>query len=66
MTDISIPIIATGGSAIAVITCPFIRRIDRHVGPDLEATHGLLERTAKALSITVPRSLLLQPDEVIE
>ena len=51
VTDISLPIIATGGSAIAVITCPFIRRIDRHVGPDLEATHGLLERTAKALSI---------------
>jgi DNA-binding IclR family transcriptional regulator len=51
VTDISMPIMATAGGAIAVLTCPFVRRIDRHVGPSLEATQGLLEQAARLLSI---------------
>lgn len=50
IVDISIPVLGTGGSALAVLTCPFIRRIDRHVGPGLDATRALLQQAARSLS----------------
>jgi DNA-binding IclR family transcriptional regulator len=50
VTDISMPIIGPRGYAQAVLTCPFIRRIDRHVGVDLNATCELLRRAANGLS----------------
>lgn len=50
ITDISIPVMGAGGAALAVLTCPFIRRIDRHVGPDLDATRTLLQQAARSLS----------------
>src|ERR1700712_3998077 len=31
ITDISMPVMSSQGEALAVLTCPFIRRIDRHV-----------------------------------
>ena len=49
--DISLPILGPSGHALAVLTCPFIRRIDRHVGPDLEATRALLQQAADGLSL---------------
>lgn len=49
--DLSIPVLGPYGEALAVLTCPFIRRIDRHVGPDLDSTCALLQQTAQALSI---------------
>ena len=51
VTDISLPILAPPGHALAVLTCPFIRRIDRHVGPDLVETRGLLQQAAAGLSL---------------
>jgi len=51
VVDISIPVFGPRGEAIAVLTCPFIRRIDRHVGPDLDTTCGLLLHAARDLSI---------------
>ena len=51
VTDISLPVLAPGGTAIAVLTCPFVRRIDRHARADIDAAQRLLEGTAKALSI---------------
>lgn len=51
VTDISMPIMGPQESALAVLTCPFIQRIDRHVGSDLETTRELLARAASGLSI---------------
>lgn len=51
VTDISMPIMGPDGHALAVLTCPFIRRIDRHKGPGLDATRALLLQTVAGLSI---------------
>lgn len=51
VTDISVPILGPDGHALAVLTCPFIRRIDRRRGPAVAATRELLGRTAAALSV---------------
>ena len=51
VTDISIPVLGPYGGALAVLTCPYLRRIDRHVGPDLRHTCKLLERAVRELSI---------------
>jgi DNA-binding IclR family transcriptional regulator len=51
VVDISIPVLGPYGQALAVLTCPFIRCIDRHIGPDLDTTCALLQRAARGLSI---------------
>ncbi len=51
VTDISCPILDPQGHALAVLTSPYIRRIDRHVGPSLDEARALLIRTAQALSV---------------
>ncbi|KRD26901.1 IclR family transcriptional regulator [Acidovorax sp. Root275] len=51
VTDISMPILGPQGHALAVLTCPFIRRIDRHVGSDLDTARELLARAATGLSL---------------
>jgi DNA-binding IclR family transcriptional regulator len=51
VVDISIPVLGPYGDALAVLTCPFVRRIDRHVGPDLESVGELLHRAAEGLSL---------------
>jgi DNA-binding IclR family transcriptional regulator len=51
VTDISMPILDPKGDALAVLTCPFIRRIDRHVGADLDTTRELLVQAARGLSL---------------
>ena len=48
VTDISLPILGPPGHALAVLTCPLIRRIDRHIGPDLGETRALLQQAAAA------------------
>jgi len=52
VTDLSMPVFGPDGHAVAVLTCPFIRRIDRHPGPDLDTTRARLAAAARALSIT--------------
>jgi DNA-binding IclR family transcriptional regulator len=52
VTDLSMPIIGPQGDAIAVLTCPFIRRIDRHVGASVDEARELLRGAVAELSLT--------------
>lgn len=52
VVDISFPILGPDHTAIATLTCPYIRRIDRHIGPELPQVRELLREAAKALSFT--------------
>jgi DNA-binding IclR family transcriptional regulator len=49
--DLSMPIVGPDGHALAVLTCPCIRRIDGHGGPEVEVTLALLKKAAQGLSI---------------
>ena len=51
VTDISLPILGPHGDAMAVLTCPFIRRIDRHVGASVDEARELLRAAATQLSL---------------
>jgi DNA-binding IclR family transcriptional regulator len=53
VTDISYPVLGPDNTALAALTCPYIRRIDRHVGPDLAEVRALLQDAAQALSLAV-------------
>jgi DNA-binding IclR family transcriptional regulator len=53
VVDISFPILGPDQTALAALTCPYIRRIDSHVGPDLQAARELLQQAAKALSLSL-------------
>lgn len=52
VVDISYPILGPDNIALATLTCPYIRRIDRHVVPDLPQVRSLLQSAAQALSLT--------------
>mgnify|MGYP000114253771 CR=1 FL=1 len=52
VVDISFPILGPDNCALAALTCPYIRRIDSHVGPDLHAARELLRLAAQTLSLT--------------
>lgn len=54
VTDISYPVLGPDNTALAALTCPYIRRIDRHVGPDLAEVRALLQGAAQALSLGIP------------
>ena len=51
VTDISLPILGPQGDAMAVLTCPFIRRIDRHVGASVDEARQSLQAAAQQLSL---------------
>jgi DNA-binding IclR family transcriptional regulator len=51
VTDISMPILGPKGEAIAALTCPFIQRIDRHVGASVDEARELLKQVASELSL---------------
>jgi DNA-binding IclR family transcriptional regulator len=51
VADISCPIFGPDNSALAALTCPYVRRIDRHVGPDQKTVRLLLQQAAQALSL---------------
>ena len=51
VVDISYPILGPDRHAIATLTCPYIRRIDRHVGPDQATVRDLLAQAATHLSL---------------
>ncbi len=51
VTDISMPILGPQHHALAVLTCPYIRRIDRHVGADLDTARQMLARAVSGLSL---------------
>ncbi len=50
--DISFPILGPDNTALATLTCPYIRRIDRHVGPQMTDVRNYLREAAHALSLT--------------
>jgi DNA-binding IclR family transcriptional regulator len=52
VVDISYPILGPDNTALATLTCPYIRRIDRHIGPELEQVRSYLQLTAQTLSLT--------------
>lgn len=52
VVDISFPILGPDNTALATLTCPYIRRIDRHVGPDMVQVREYLRDAANALSLT--------------
>lgn len=52
VVDISFPILGPDNTALATLTCPYIRRIDRHVGPNMEQVREYLRDAAAALSLT--------------
>lgn len=52
VVDISLPILGPDNTALAALTCPYIRRIDAHVGPDVAMARALLMQAARALSMT--------------
>ena len=52
VVDISFPILGPDNTALATLTCPYIRRIDRHVGPDMAQVREYLRAAAAALSLT--------------
>lgn len=51
VVDISCAILEPDGHARAVLTSPYIRRIDRHVGPSLDKARALLIRAAQGLPL---------------
>ena len=52
VTDLSVPVLGPHGDALAVLTCPFIRRIDRHVGgASVDEARELLRHAAQGLSL---------------
>ena len=52
VVDISFPILGPDNTALATLTCPYIRRIDRHVGPDMAQVREYLREAAAAPSLT--------------
>jgi DNA-binding IclR family transcriptional regulator len=52
VVDISYPILGPDNTALAALTCPYIRRIDSHIGPDQNAVRAHLQEAAQALSLT--------------
>jgi DNA-binding IclR family transcriptional regulator len=52
VVDISFPILGPDKTALATLTCPYIQRIDRHVGPAMPAVREYLRAAAAALSLT--------------
>jgi DNA-binding IclR family transcriptional regulator len=47
--DISAPILDPDGAAMAVLTCPFIRRVDGHEGLDVDSVTTSLLNTTRAM-----------------
>lgn len=50
--DITAPIRAPEGHAVAVLTCPYIERVDHIAQPSVKEVLALLMRTAEELSVT--------------
>ncbi|OLL27952.1 IclR family transcriptional regulator [Burkholderia sp. SRS-W-2-2016] len=51
VTDLTFPLLGPAGQAIAVLTCPYLRRIDEYVAPSVETVTELLRDTVQALSM---------------
>ena len=56
VVDISFPILGPDKTALATLTCPYIRRIDRHIGPEIDRARQFLRDAAKTLSFSQSNS----------
>ena len=52
VTDISVPVLVPDGTATAVLTCPYIERVDDNIGSTREDTLNNLKSLANQLSIS--------------
>lgn len=52
ISDISVPVLSPEGHALAVLTCPFIRRLDEGAKVGVDAALGLLRVVAERLSLS--------------
>ena len=52
VVDISFPVLGPDNTALATLTCPYIQRIDSHIGPELGAVREQLREAARTLSLT--------------
>jgi DNA-binding IclR family transcriptional regulator len=52
ISDISVPVLSPEGHALAVLTCPFIRRLDEGAKVGIDAALGLLRVVAERLSLS--------------
>jgi len=53
VVDVSFPVLGPDNTALATLTCPYIRRIDRHIGPDPAAVREHLRTAARTLSLSM-------------
>jgi DNA-binding IclR family transcriptional regulator len=51
VVDLSMPVLGAQGEALAVLTCPFIRRIDRHVGAGVDEARELLAQAVAGVAL---------------
>ncbi|MGS0894877.1 IclR family transcriptional regulator [Burkholderia stagnalis] len=51
VTDLVVPLLGPSGHAIAVMSCPYMRRIDGHVAPTVDTVVDALRETAGHLSM---------------
>lgn len=52
VTDLAFPVLGPSGQAIAVLTCPYVQRIDATGGPSLDEVTELLRSMAGGLSMS--------------
>lgn len=52
IVDIAFPILGPDGTALASLTCPYMRRIDKHPGPRQAEVRQLLREATAALSFS--------------
>jgi DNA-binding IclR family transcriptional regulator len=52
VVDISYPILGPDNVALATLTCPYIRNIDSHIGPDQSSVREYLREASRTLSLT--------------
>lgn len=45
-----LPVLGPHDEAVAVLTCPCVNRIDRHLGPGIDTAREMLREVATALS----------------
>ncbi|MBX6320423.1 MAG: IclR family transcriptional regulator [Rhodospirillaceae bacterium] len=51
--DLSVPVLGPDGSAVAALTCPFLRPVERGAAPDLIQALTLIKETGRELSALV-------------
>ena len=54
VANLSVPILGANGAVLAVLTCPFVRRLENPNAPDRESVLRLLLATGRELSGEVP------------